>query len=126
MKQTTQTVEASATTTIGELFTKEQIEKYVNNSLDMIFQGKPVIDGKSNVGGCHFYDTDHGKIGTFCMWVKDNPFKIYVGTEAEINELKDDFYLATKDGKVRCHMTPKDRANLRKQKRKKEKKLRNN
>jgi hypothetical protein len=121
MKQTTQTAEAAATKTVGELFTKEQLEKYVENSVDMISQGKPVIDGKKNLAACHFYDTEHGKIGTFCMWIKGTPFKIYVGTETEVNEMKDDFYKMASEGKIAYHMTPKERADLRKKKRKKEK-----
>jgi hypothetical protein len=81
----------SATKAVTELFNEEQLAAYVSESLKLIAQGKPEVDGKTNIAACHFYDTDHGRIGTFFMWMRGTEAHTYIGMEKEITDMKDDF-----------------------------------
>lgn len=116
------TCEASATKAISELFPTEQLSAWADNTIDMIAAGKPRIDGQKEIAACHFYETDKGKVGTFSTWVKGTPFKIYIGLEAEINEMKSDFYKIVEETGLTFKKNPKERAKERKRERKKRKK----
>lgn len=106
--------EASATKTVSDLFPTEELNSYVESTVKMIVAGKPQIDGRKHVAACHYYDTKHGKIGTFTSWIRGTPFKIYVGTENEVNEMKRDFYKMAEEANLSFHKNPKERAEDRK------------
>lgn len=112
-------MEVKATSAIRSLFGDDDLSPYVDSSLKMILQGKPTIDGVKNLAGCHFYNTDHGRIGTFAMWIKGIPFSIYIGMEKEIDEMRKDFYRIAEEAGVQAVKTPKDKAKERKRLRKK-------
>lgn len=112
--------DVAATDSVMKLFDKEKIEEFVKNSANMIAEGKPKVDGRKEVAAAHYYDTEHGKIGTFFMWVHGLPPKMYVGTEGEIDEMKNDFFkMAREAGMIRPN--PRERAEMRRKKRKAEK-----
>ena len=114
--------EASATKTVSDLFPTEQLNSYVENTVKMITAGKPPMDGRKQIAACHFYDTKHGKIGTFSSWMVGTPFKIYVGMEDEVETMKRDFYRMASEVGMSFQKTPKERADDRKRARKKAKK----
>ncbi len=111
----------SVTATVKDLFTKEQLESFTNESTRLMSQGQPTVDGVKNVAGTHYYETEHGKIGTFFLWVKKMGMpRMYVGTESEIKDMQEDFLkLAKESGVVRKN--PRERAEERRKKRRLEK-----
>lgn len=114
--------EASATKTVSDLFPTEELNSYVDSTVKMIVAGKPHMDGKKQIAACHFYDTRHGKIGTFSSWMRGTPFRIYVGTETEVNEMKQDFYKMASEVGLSFKKSAKERAEDRKRENKKAKK----
>lgn len=115
-------IQVQATKTVSDVFDKEVLDGYCKKSVDMIADGRPRLDGKKDIAALHFYDTDHGKIGTLVTWVRGIPAVMYLGTEQEVIDIKDDFYKLVEGAGLRFQKNPRQRAEQRKQMRKKAKK----